>query len=219
MNRLIVIGEGPTEQEFCRDLLFPHFIEKNIIIENPKIKLSKGGIVPWPKLKEEVEIYLKSDKTAYLTTLIDFYGLKDFHKFPAWESKQFPDVAGRITAIETAMKDEIDEQNSSRFIPYIQMHEFEALIFSDANVIRENFEADEIVNPTLLSQTESDFTCPEDINNNPTTAPSKRLQSIFKTYNKVQFGSLLLQEIGLSKVRERCPRFDKWMSNLESIGN
>ncbi|MEO1050766.1 MAG: DUF4276 family protein [Bacteroidota bacterium] len=215
MKRVIVIGEGPTEQEFCTDVLYPYFVQQGILIENPKIKLSKGGIVPWPKLKREIEIYLKNDTTAFVTTLIDYYGIHGYHKFPEWdEAHQKVNKSECINHIESAMGSEV---NHPHFIPYIQMHEFEALIFSDTQVLRDNFEPGEFKDIDLLEATENTFDCPEDINNNPATAPSKRLKDIFITYNKVQFGSLILQEIGLNKIREKCPRFDGWIRQLESV--
>ncbi len=45
MKRIIIIGEGPTEQEFCKDVLQPFFFKYDISIANPIIKKSRGGIV------------------------------------------------------------------------------------------------------------------------------------------------------------------------------
>ncbi|MCC5917667.1 MAG: DUF4276 family protein [Cryomorphaceae bacterium] len=82
MKQLIIIGEGQTEQAFCKDVLYDHFFNHEIIIHNPTIKKSKGGIVAWRALKKEIETHLKSSPSAIVTTLIDYYGLKEEHHFP-----------------------------------------------------------------------------------------------------------------------------------------
>lgn len=43
MKRIIVVCEGPTEKEFCQDILLPHFQKLNIVIEAPLIKQSGGA--------------------------------------------------------------------------------------------------------------------------------------------------------------------------------
>ncbi|WMJ72133.1 DUF4276 family protein [Cytophagaceae bacterium ABcell3] len=218
MKRLIIIGEGATEQEFCKGVLAPYFYSKGIRIENPKIRASRGGIVPWPKLKDEIEIYLKNDTNAYVTLLIDYYGLYDKHYFPCWEeAHKEATKAECVSVIELGMKEEVNKKLSDRFIPYIQLHELEALIFSDPSVVLSNFEESEFKNIEYLDATLKEFPNPEDINNNKQTAPSKRLERIFRNYRKVVFGSLLLEEIGLPKIRKKCPRFNAWIQELESI--
>lgn len=87
MKRLIIICEGQTEQEFCKEVLYHHLIYKGIILERPLIKKSGGGIVHWNKLKEEIEIHLKKDKEAFVTTLIDYYGISSKHGFPSWDEE------------------------------------------------------------------------------------------------------------------------------------
>ena len=54
MKRLIIVCEGPTEQEFCKDVLCPYFQSKGIILEYPTIKHSNGGIVSWATLKKQL---------------------------------------------------------------------------------------------------------------------------------------------------------------------
>ena len=59
------------------------------------------------------------------------------------------------------MLEEIDESIRYRFIPYIQLHEFEALLFSDISVIEDNFEFDEFKDYDYLLETDKDFSNPD----------------------------------------------------------
>ncbi|MCU4164151.1 DUF4276 family protein [Carboxylicivirga caseinilyticus] len=217
MKRIIIIGEGPTEQLFCNDVLQPVFNAHDIFLETPKIKKSKGGIVAWEHLKKQVELHLK-DTGVYVTTLIDYYGIHPCHAFPKWEeAKAIVNKSDRITFLENSMLEEIDESIRYRFIPYIQLHEFEALLFSDITVIEDNFESDEFKDYDYLLETDKAFSNPENINDGKTTAPSKRLGRIIDDYSKVVYGSLLAQEIGLDKILEKCPRFNNWIERLLTI--
>lgn len=136
MKRLIIIGEGQTEQAFCNDVLQPYFNSKGIIIQNPTIKKSKGGIVDWSEFKKQIETHLKQDASVHVTLLIDYYGIKEKHQFPKWkEFISIPDKTYRLTLLEKAMDDNLDPALQNRFIPYIQLHEFETLLFSEKRLL------------------------------------------------------------------------------------
>ena len=217
MNRIIIIGEGPTEQAFCNDVLQPFFNTQEIFLDTPKIKKSKGGIVSWSDLKKQIVLHLK-DTGVVVTMLIDYYGIYPKHAFPKWEeAKAIVNKSERMTFLENAMLDDIDESIRYRFVPYIQLHEFEGILFSDISVIEENFEDYEFKDHDYLVKTESAFDNPENINDGRTTAPSKRMERIIDDYSKVVYGSLLAQEIGLDKIREKCPRFNVWIEKLLNI--
>lgn len=113
------------------------------------------------------------------------------------------------------MQNEIDDSIRHRFIPYLQVYEFEALLFSNATIFETEFERSEILDYEFLQQTL--LIAPEEINDGLDTAPSKRLEKIIKGYNKVLYGSLLSSEIGLDTIREKCPRFNQWIERLEKI--
>lgn len=218
MKRIIIICEGQTEQEFCNDVLQPNFINKNISIQNPTIKKTGGGIVRWEALKHQIEIHLKSDNSAVVTTLIDFYGIHEYHNYPNWQqAKGIMDKSIAMETIEKAMYMEIDPELRRRFIPYIQLHEFEGLLFCDIAAFDNGFETDEFLDYSYLVQTINDNENPELINDSSLTAPSKRLMKIIKDYSKITYGSLLAYDIGLNRIRTKCPRFDNWIANLEAI--
>ena len=218
MKRLIIICEGQTEQEFCKDVLYPHFINNQIIIQCPLIKKSNGGIVPWHHLKKQIETHLKEDPKAYITTLIDYYGTNDKHTFPDWENRlAIIDKSDRMTFLETSMKRDIDDRLNYRFIPYIQLHEFEGLLFNDATIFQKQIPSDELLNFDELETTIISYPNPELINDGRRTAPSKRLDKLIFGYNKPVYGSLLAQAIGLFIIRSKCTRFNKWITQLETL--
>ena len=151
-----------------------------------------------------------------VTTLIDFYGLKTEHGFPMWtESKKNSTINEQLDTLEMAMKNDLNQSIRHRFIPYIQVYEFEALLFADASIFEHQFVKSEFFDYDYLQKTLQ--INPEEINDGVQTAPSKRLERIIKNYNKVVYGSLLSQEIGLDKIRSKCPRFNNWISALEHI--
>jgi hypothetical protein len=218
MKRLIIIGEGQTEQAFCYDVLRPYFSAKDIYIQNPTIKKSKGGIIEWKSLKKEINIYLESDTSASVTLLIDYYGIHQKHGFPGWnESLRIGNKNDRMDFLEQAMLDEIDDRFGNRFIPYVQLHEFEGLLFSDRRIFDDNFEDHEFSDYKYLEETFAQFENPEMVNDGNKTAPSKRLDRIIIGYQKPIHGSLLANEIGLTRIREKCPRFNRWIERLQSI--
>ncbi|MBB1139710.1 DUF4276 family protein [Myroides sp. WP-1] len=214
MKRLIVICEGQTEQEFCVKLLAPYLANKNIYIQNPLIKRSGGGIVSWLILKQEIQKYLRSDSSAFVTTFIDLYGITNTHQFPRWEeSKGMQQVKNRVVDIENAMYGEI---NNHRFIPNIVVHEFETILFSDLSAIVDQIDERDLklneLNQILLQYEDIEL-----INDRPLNAPSKRLENCITGYDKIVYGNILAESIGLEKIRTKCAKFNEWVSKLEYI--
>ncbi|HEX7181841.1 MAG TPA: DUF4276 family protein, partial [Thermoanaerobaculia bacterium] len=104
--------------------------------------------------------------------------------------------------------------DSRRFLPYVMMHEFEALLFSDC----ERF-AQGIGRPALapqFQQIRNAFETPEEIDDSPITAPSKRVQALVPGYEKPLMGTLAVLEIGLEAIRAQCPHFRNWLERLET---
>ena len=216
MNTIIVICEGQAEQEFCNSVLYPHFKNLDVNILSPVISISNGGIVKWEVLKKEVIEYLKNNnKKTYITTFIDFYGLTG----KGYPKHRIVDNLRRLVVceIEEAMQDEIEDRYKYRFIPYIQLHEFEALIFTDISILKDWYNQKEILDFDYLEQTIKLQPDTELINDSPQTAPSKRLIKAIPKYDKVTFGNILLMEIGLKKLRENNMSFNIWINKLEDI--
>lgn len=218
MQRVIIICEGETEKEFCNTILSPFFLRKKILIHPPLIKKTMGGIVNWFYIKKQIILHLKSDTTAYVTTLIDYYGLYRKLNFPKWdEAEKQHDKNVRMNILEEGMSESIEEQLRYRFIPYLQLHEFEGLLFNDIAVFHEQIPKDDLVGVDELISTFRQFSNPEMINDNRRTSPSHRLQRIIRGYNKIVYGNILAEAIGLEKIRIKSPRFNNWISSLEKL--
>lgn len=216
MKRLIIICEGETEQEFCKDVLYSHFISKDIAIEAPLIKKTMGGIVAWEYIKSQILLHLTED--VVVTMLIDYYGIKDYHNFPKWvESKAIVNKTDRMAFLENAMKEDIDDSVRFRFIPYIQLHEFEGLLFNNIDTFKRNIPENEFTDIRELESLINNNSNPELINDGALTAPSKRLVRLISGYNKIVYGAILAQEIGLERLRAKAIRFNEWIAKLESI--
>ena len=214
MKRLIIICEGQTEVEFCKNVLLKHFSIKEIVIYSPLIKKSGGGIVPWSTLKKQIELHLK-EKDVFVTTFIDYYGIPDKYNYPNWqESKKIVDKNLRMDFLEQAMQDAI---NHKRYIPYIQLHEFEGLLFNNIEVFDQNFNSTELNTRQEIVQILSTYPNPELINDNPKSIPSKRLEKLISGYSKIVFGTIIAEEIGLTNMRRKSPRFHNWINTLENI--
>lgn len=218
MKRVIVICEGETEKEFCKKTLSPYFIRKNILIEPPLIKKSMGGIVKWGELKKQILHHLKNEPDAYITTLIDYYGLYSKYEFPNWDkSLKIADKNKRMDFLEIEMASNIDDALRHRYIPYMQLHEFEGLLFNEIKVFFEQIPQNELVGVKELQATLQDYENPEMINDTKETSPSHRLERIIRGYNKVVYGNILAEAIGLDKIRSKSPRFDNWLKKIEQI--
>ena len=196
MKRLIIIVEGDTEEEFVNSILRPYFYSKGFYqIDCFKIKHSKGGMSKYRHLKKDI-LNIIYENNVVVSTLIDFYALPtDFPKFE--DSKQIQNKSDRITFLENAIQ-----------------HEFEALIFSSIKGIEELFEKSE-ANFKEIEKIIQAYPNPEDINDNPNTAPSKRLIQNIKGYNKVIDGVSIIEEIGLPEILNKCSRFRNWIEILE----
>ena len=217
MKRLVIICEGQTELEFCKDVLVPVFSAKEIFIQTPLIKKSGGGIVPWPILKRQIERHLHEPGTI-VTTFFDYYGIPANYDFPKWiESLQIQDKAERMDFLEKEMWEGIQPSLRHRFIPYIQLHEFEGLLFNNIEVFENNFSRNEILNHQELLSTIESYPNPEMINDTVENAPSKRLLRLISGYDKVLYGSMLAESIGLGRIREKSLRFNIWIEKIISI--
>lgn len=218
MKRVIIICEGPTEKEFCEKILYPYFQGKDIYVEAPLIKKSNGGIVKWPDLKKQIENHLKQDAEAFVSLLVDYYGICQKHGYPGWEEvNDILDKEKRLDYLEEKMSEDLDNAFKYRFIPYLQLHEFEGLLFNDIDVFYRTFTPREIIGEDELRETFNSFPNPEMINDNKETAPSKRLERIISGYNKIVYGNILAESIGLEKIKAKCPRFNAWINKINAL--
>ena len=214
MKRVIIICEGETEREFCKNVLAPHLIPHDIFLQAPLIKRSMGGVVRWSILKKEIETHLL-EPNVIVSTFIDYYGLYQKHSFPRWaEGETIVDKNSRMDFLENAMKEDIADNVRHRYIPYMQLHEFESLLFNDIQLFYNQVPEAELVGRTELERTFADYDNPEMINNNRETSPSHRLKRIIKGYNKPLYGHYFAEAIGINQIRLKSPRFNQWVEKI-----
>ena len=214
MKKILILAEGQTEEKFLKEVLNPYLNRQNIyiipiIISTKRTKSGlkyKGGIVKFSQVKSEILKLLKDASASLVTTMIDYYGLNN--SFPGIGTTNIPsNLYEKIEFLENLFANEIAHH---KFHPYYQLHEFETLLFSEQNsftkVLKTTNELENIFKK---------FANPEEINNKPTTAPSKRILKIYPKYQKVTDGIIIAKQIGINKMRQKCRHFDNWISVME----
>ncbi len=172
----------------------------------PRYETVRRDLTRWMKEDQSVD--------ARFSTMFDLYALD--RRFPGFdEAKGENDARKKVRMLEEAFAQDIDDP---RFIPYLQLHEFEALILSAPERFDCYFLTHEQQIAGLQTLCEK-YDSPEEINDNPQTAPSRRIINEIPEYADVKptAGSVIAREIGLPKMRERCPHFDKWVTTLEGL--
>lgn len=218
MNRVCVLVEGDTEASFVDSILSPEFMSKNILLY-PLLFRRQGGSFRYEKCRKVILSELKQGKSAYITTMVDFYGMPT--DWPGrTESKSSRNYQDKAKKVEQALSEDIVVQmgeswNPTQFIPYVQMHEFEALLFSDTSILAAN----DLKISKQLDNILQSFSCPEEINDNYATCSSRQIKQHMTDYNKKVDGILAAQKIGLSTMRRECPHFNEWITRLENLGD
>ena len=211
MKRLFIVVEGQTEEAFVKELMTPYFIKRGVYDVRPVLiqtsKGHKGGFVNYEHLKNDLQRLLKSQgQDVIVSTFVDFFRCPELPNQANIDN--LPSHNKKVDEMEKSIASDI---NDWRFIPYIQLHEFEALLFSAANGFGMYFDG-EISNE--IQGVIDSFDNPEEINSAPETAPSKRLIRIIPDYDKVLYGNIVALEIGLPVMLEKCPRFRAWIELL-----
>lgn len=220
MKRVHIICEGQTEETFVNEVLAPHLARYDVF---PSAALvgkpgHKAGHISTARMAGDIKLRLLGDKTAWCTTFFDFYGLdsKFVGKDEAALKSSYQDKA---LIIEAALKKHIlgktGEDAIRRFFPYVQMYEFEGLLFSDPVKLAAGLYATNLENDFVAIR--SQFGTPEEINDSRITAPSKRILELMPAYEKPIYGSLAAIEVGLDTIRRECKRFDVWVGILEGL--
>ena len=222
-----VLCEGQTEQGFVEKVLRPYLQDNGIkgvngiLITTNKKKNARGGLLSYNHALTDLRILqrrkIDGDFERHIfTTMFDFYALPD--DFPGFEKiKTIRDPYLKVSNLE---KDFADEINDNRFIPYIQLHEFEALLFCGIEYIAELYPGCE-KRCEQLTQALQNVGNPELINNSPHTAPSKRIIKAIEgdnkthyNYNKPKTGRFVTEKIGIDELRSKCKHFDEWIEKL-----
>jgi len=217
MIRLKLLVEGQTEETFVRDVLAPHYSFQQIFIE-PIIILTSpghhGGVKHYGKIRHQLVRLCREDPGCFISTLFDLYGLPS--DFPGKIDAEYPATgtgAQKAVYLEHQWEEDIDEAN---FISNLLIHEFEALLFT--NTEKFAYWIDNASSAIAsLKMTAQQYDTPEEINDNPQTAPSKRIQAVMPNYKKTLHGPLIAADIGLDSIRQACPHFQSWLQKIETL--
>jgi hypothetical protein len=219
MKRVLMLVEGQTEETFVRELLAPHLWARDVnptpVLLTTKIVKSgsnfKGGLVSYGKARNQVMRLLGDSDAAAVTTMFDLNGLPD--DFPGYQTRPMGNCYDKVAHLEDAFRQDID---NPRFRPYLQLHEFEAFLFVDPATTAEIFVGASVAQE--LADIRRDFNSPEEINEEPDTAPSKRIRAVYGRYEKPLYGSRVASALGLKQLRQACSHFREWLEWLEGLG-
>lgn len=222
-----VLCEGPTEIGFVDRVLKPYLLSYGVtavksvdVYTNKKLHAS-GGLVGYQYAQNDLRTMMLSNKdTEYerhlFTTMFDLYGLPN--DFPGYERCcKIADRYVRVSAFEDAYSADV---NDKRFIPYIQLHEYEAIVFCGLDYLKDLYpNCEKKCAPLKLCL--SKIGNPELINDSPETAPSKRLINAIELgkkpiyrYNKQKTGHYIASKVGIDTLRKMCPHLNDWIQQL-----
>jgi hypothetical protein len=226
LSRVNVIVEGHSEEKFVNDFLREELAKDGVYLTARRIETStskrnvagktqiqryRGGLLKYQHLQKDIQIWLKSDKSAFVTTWIDLYALPE--DFPGiMDARQALNLEQKIALLHSAF--EADIAVPHRFIPYVQSYEFEGLLFSNPQSLHAKLVSfGHVCNLIDLQIIRNAFESPEHINDSEVTAPSKRLLGLAPRYDKRLEGPTLLESV-YSDAIQCCLNFSNWLARL-----
>ena len=218
MKFAYILVEGATELEFVRSVLKPHFVDLGMQMQGIQVitrrvggdAAHRGGHVRYEQFQRQIRKLLQNTQATLVSTMFDYYGLGA--DFPLPVKTQTGRAVDRVLALEKSVEQDV---NDPRFRAYFALHEFEAMLFVDPDVVARVTQS--IAARSELMAIANNFATPEDINDHPSTAPSKRLANCIANYDKTFHGPYVTMEIGLAKLRQGCPHFGQWLNMMETI--
>ncbi|MBC8431425.1 MAG: DUF4276 family protein [Desulfobacterales bacterium] len=227
MARLLIHVEGETEETFVNEILRPHLYRRGYanvgarLLGNARLRDRRGGIRAWSSVRKDILRHLKEDPGCLATTMVDYYGLPQTgsRAWPGREEAGGLPFAQKAATVENALFADIchelgDGFDPSRFIPFVVIHEFEGLLFSECTLFSRGIGRPDLAD--AFQAVRDEFVSPEEINDSPVTAPSKRVERLVQGYQKPLLGTLAALEIGLANIRRECQHFSEWLSSLEA---
>ena len=207
---IVVVCEGETEETFVRRVLSRKLTQKTF---KPSCL---GGIEPngYKKLVGAVRQWLRTKGITHVTTMIDLYKLPS--DFP--RKTQAPsDPYEKVCSLEQALAEEIQD---ARFIPYIMLHEFEALLLTKTGleIIRERARVGK--NDRSWKELQRDLARvrkPEMLNDGANSHPSARIKKIWPRFKKTTDGVGILEQVPWEELWAACRHFGDWIRKLEAL--
>lgn len=225
MLRLRMTVEGQTEQAFASQLLTPHLARWGVMLGRPRLtgpvsrrrgRIPRGGMFnTFAHALGDMKRWLREDanRDVRFTMMVDLYSLPS--DFPGYEEAMDQrDPYRRVEVLEAELAEEIQDD---RFIPYLQIHEFEALILSQPDVFGRLFEHRDREVQALVDICRQ-YDTPEKIDDGQQTHPKARIKALLPDYDENVDGPLSATDIGLEVIRNKCPHFDEWLTRLEQLG-
>jgi len=218
VTRILAVVEGRSEELFLKRTLAPRLAGRGLYLEPMKVLRgggARGGGSSWQPWRKHLSGLLNGQPRVgvVVTTFLDLYRIpKDT---PGYSS---PDGNGEQRA--ESMVRAIHEQLGSdpRLLPYVQVHEFEALLYCDLTALTrvepDLFPTNRV--STLVNSVA--HLAPESVNESEATAPSKRILAVLPAFDKIDHGVPAVEAIGLDALRTKCPRFHAWITRLEAFG-
>jgi hypothetical protein len=219
-TKVLVLVEGQTEETVVRDVLWSHLAVHGVALEPVLLKTKrekwgkafKGGVTSFEKVRRDLMALLGDSSAAAVTTLIDYYGLP--RDFPGINDRPVGSPELRVAHVESAFAKAIDHK---RFLPHLTLHELEAWVFADPSRCSWVLGDDHVVG--RLNELREQHSGAENINENPETAPSRRILDLVPRYQKTIHGPMAISEIGMDAVRAACPHADRWLTQLQAFGH
>jgi len=211
MIKLHIFVEGNSEEAFVNNILKKELHSFKIELNTVLI----GGLSKYSIIRKDIRDHTKQYNRHfdYFSTMFDLYRLPV--TFPGFrEAKKIASKYDRVKFLEEKLHDDV-RHPENKFIPYIQLHEFEAVLFSNPSLFKVKYPHD-LKKIEQLENILQHFHNPELINDDH--PPSKRIKKIFTAYEKLNDGLLIAQQIGLAQIRAKCPHFDEWIGKLEGLG-
>jgi hypothetical protein len=220
MTRLLMLVEGQSEEIFVKQTLTPFLAERGVYVRPPILLWTKrmpsgggfrGGGSNWNQIRKNLRP-LTYDTNAWVTTLLDFYGLpEDFPGYQDAHARTHP--REKVVALQASFATEIGHL---RFIPFLALHEFEAWLFCSPETVAEHFGSAGLAGKVRKAVEEAGE--PELINLGEHTHPKARLQRMGSGYKETSDGPTLMEKIGIPAIRGACPHFASWLDRLELLG-
>ncbi|MDR2572479.1 MAG: DUF4276 family protein [Oscillospiraceae bacterium] len=201
MKNLIICCEGKTEELFIEKILTPYLADFGLYVTQKGMK----GVSDYKQIKTFIIGYCKSNPTALVTTMIDYYGAA--RSLPGFNA-EMGDIYTRTKTIEEAVQNDLQLQN---LIFNLTLHEFEGYLFSNTSAfadIASKSQLDELTNIRNRHDT------PEHINDKYETAPSRRILKVLPKYQKLQNGILIAENITVDGISAECYHFANWIDKL-----
>lgn len=223
MSRVLVLVEGPTERAIVDHALAPALGGKGVYLY-PRVVGKPGhkGGNRFAIVLRELKALIRQEPASTVTMLFDYYGLpNDWPGLANARGKGPAEIPGIIEpAIATALANELGAAfQAHRFIPYIQLHEIESLLFAGPAEMARVFQRPDL--EEAFARIVANCGGCERINDNPETAPSKRIIGLFPAYKKGSSVNAhayrIAQRVGLARMRQQCPHFNDWLTRLEQL--